>query len=43
MNGKFSYAVVPLYSREQGIASEEIQVEVKNSLNVIIIDLINML
>ena len=31
MNGKFSYAVVPLYSREQGIASEEIQVEVKNN------------
>ncbi len=31
MNGKYIYAIVPLYSREQGLVSEEASVEVKNN------------
>lgn len=30
MNGKHTYAIVPLYSNERGIASEEVTVEVSN-------------
>ena len=31
MNGKFTYVVVPLYSKEEGIASEDVTVEVDNN------------
>lgn len=31
MNGKYTFAVIPLYSREEGAASEAVEVEIKNS------------
>lgn len=31
MNGKYIFAVIPVYSREDGLASEEVEVELKNN------------